>query len=201
MEQLNIFQRVKQSVTTRQAASFYGLKVGRNGMVCCPFHNDKTPSMKVDERYHCFGCQADGDVIDFTARLFGLSLLDAAKKLAADFHLSEAAELTEEEKKALLEKKRQRLQESYLDKQLKAATHTLIEYHWLLREWKDHLAPESPEEPIDPLFVEALQNIDKINYFLDTLMEGSHREQIAFLLDNGKAVKQIEERIRSYRNN
>ena len=63
MEQLNIFQLVKQAVTTRQAASFYGLNIGRNGMCRCPFHNDHTPSMKVDERFHCFGCQADGDVI------------------------------------------------------------------------------------------------------------------------------------------
>lgn len=42
-------------------------------MACCPFHDDKHPSMKVDRRFHCFGCQADGDVIDFTARLFGLN--------------------------------------------------------------------------------------------------------------------------------
>ncbi len=61
---------MKQSVTTRQAAEHYGIHVGRNGMACCPFHNDKTPSMKLDRRYHCFGCGADGDVIDF-ARLYG----------------------------------------------------------------------------------------------------------------------------------
>ena len=65
MAQLNIFQRVKQSVTTRQAASFYGLKVGRNDMCLCPFHDDRNPSMKVDARFHCFACNADGDVIDF----------------------------------------------------------------------------------------------------------------------------------------
>ena len=34
-------------------------------MVCCPFHNDRTPSMKVDSRFYCFGCGASGDVIDF----------------------------------------------------------------------------------------------------------------------------------------
>lgn len=44
--------------------------------------------MKVDSRFHCFGCGADGDVIDFTAKLFQLSLLQAAEKLAADFGLS-----------------------------------------------------------------------------------------------------------------
>ena len=68
----NVFEAVKQAVPTRQAAESYGVQVGRNGMACCPFHDDKHPSMKVDRGFHCFGCQADGDVIDFTARLFGL---------------------------------------------------------------------------------------------------------------------------------
>ena len=58
---MNVFEAVKQSVTTRQAASFYGIRVGRNGMVCCPFHNDRTPSMKVDSRFYCFGCGASGE--------------------------------------------------------------------------------------------------------------------------------------------
>ncbi|MFG6320300.1 MAG: DNA primase, partial [Lachnospiraceae bacterium] len=49
------FEAVKQSVTTRQAAEHYGIKVNRNGMCVCPFHNDKNPSMKVDRRFYCFG--------------------------------------------------------------------------------------------------------------------------------------------------
>src|SRR5699024_11647476 len=66
----------------------YGIHVGRNGMACCPFHNDKTPSMKLDQRYHCFGCGADGDVIDFAAALYGLGKKEAAVQLAQDFGLS-----------------------------------------------------------------------------------------------------------------
>ena len=58
----NVFEAVKQSVITREAASHYGIRAGRNAMVCCPFHNDKTPSMKLDHRYHCFGCGADGEM-------------------------------------------------------------------------------------------------------------------------------------------
>ncbi|MFQ7107176.1 MAG: CHC2 zinc finger domain-containing protein [Neglectibacter timonensis] len=69
VEETNVFEAVKQSVTTRQAALVYGISVGRNGMACCPFHDDRHPSMKVDRRFHCFACQADGDVIDFTSRL------------------------------------------------------------------------------------------------------------------------------------
>ena len=52
---MNVFEAVKQSVTTRQAAEHYGIRVGRNGMVCCPFHKDRTPRMKIDSRYYCFG--------------------------------------------------------------------------------------------------------------------------------------------------
>ena len=85
---MNVFEAVKQSVTTRQAAEHYGIRVGRNGMACCPFHNDKTPSMKLDRRYHCFGCGADGDVIDFAAALYGLGKKEAAVQLAQDFGLS-----------------------------------------------------------------------------------------------------------------
>ena len=78
---MNVFEAVKQSVTTRQAAEHYGIHVGRNGMACCPFHNDKTPSMKLDRRYHCFGCGTDGDVIDFAAALYGLGKKEAAVQL------------------------------------------------------------------------------------------------------------------------
>ena len=84
----NVFETVKQSVTIREAAERYGIEVRRNSMACCPFHDDKNPSMKVDTRFHCFGCGADGDVIDFTSRLYNLSSKEAAEKLAQDFGLA-----------------------------------------------------------------------------------------------------------------
>lgn len=85
---MNLFEKVKAVVTVRQAAEHYGLKVGRGDMACCPFHNDRTPSMKLNEDYfYCFGCGATGDVIDFVARLFNLSNYEAAQKLAYDFEI------------------------------------------------------------------------------------------------------------------
>ncbi|EWT04414.1 hypothetical protein N864_08110 [Intrasporangium chromatireducens Q5-1] len=65
---------------------------GRGWVGCCPFHEDHTPSLSVDaipDRYHCFGCGASGDVIDFVGRLHGLdfrsavALLDTGASLAA----------------------------------------------------------------------------------------------------------------------
>ena len=66
-----IFDTLKARITVPQAAAYYGVRIGRNGMCCCPFHSDKTPSMKINETYYyCFGCHATGDVIDFAAKLF-----------------------------------------------------------------------------------------------------------------------------------
>ncbi|MFR5588887.1 MAG: CHC2 zinc finger domain-containing protein [Lawsonibacter sp.] len=82
---MGLFDEVKQNVTVRQAAERYGLKPNRSGLIRCIFHNDKSPSMKVDRRYYCFGCGCTGDAIDFTAQLFDIGLKDAAMKLADDF--------------------------------------------------------------------------------------------------------------------
>lgn len=83
---MNLFETVKSAVTVKQAAEYYGCKVNRGDMICCPFHDDRHPSMKLNRDYfYCFGCGATGDVIDFVARLFGLSSYEAAKKLAYDF--------------------------------------------------------------------------------------------------------------------
>ncbi|MBR2578991.1 MAG: hypothetical protein IKE41_02495, partial [Clostridia bacterium] len=80
---MTIFEKVKNSVTLIDAVAQYGLAVNRNNMVCCPFHNDKNPSLKLNDTYfYCFGC---GDVIDFVSALFGLSPVSAAQKLADDF--------------------------------------------------------------------------------------------------------------------
>ena len=76
---MNVFEAVKQSVTTRQAAEHYGLSVNRFGKAACPFHQDRVPSMKVDKRFHCFGCGADGDVIDSVAKLYGVDAKNAAE--------------------------------------------------------------------------------------------------------------------------
>lgn len=87
---MTIFEAVKTTVAPRMAAEHFGLSVSRNGMVCCPFHDDRHPSMKLyEDHYHCFGCQANGDVIAFTSNLFAITPLEAVQKLAADFGIRE----------------------------------------------------------------------------------------------------------------
>jgi DNA primase len=61
---------------------------GKDFLGLCPFHNEKTPSFTVNDSkgfYHCFGCQAHGDVIAFTMSSSGLGFKDAVIKLADDF--------------------------------------------------------------------------------------------------------------------
>lgn len=60
---MTIYEKAKSLVTAREAAEHYGLTVNRYGMALCPFHDDHNPSMKLDDRFHCFGCGEDGDVI------------------------------------------------------------------------------------------------------------------------------------------
>ena len=84
----NIFEAVKTGVSVRDAAECYGIRSNHASMACCPFHDDHTPSMKLNEDYfYCFGCGAGGDVITFTARLFNLRPYEAARKLASDFNI------------------------------------------------------------------------------------------------------------------
>lgn len=94
------FETVKAAVTVRQAAEHYGLKINRSGMICCPFHDDRHPSLKLNEDYfYCFGCGAKGDVIDFVARLLDLSAYEAAQRLAADFGLDRPPSVVAQVKK------------------------------------------------------------------------------------------------------
>ena len=77
---MTIYETIKAAISAKQAAEHYGLKVSHNGMACCPFHNDRHPSLKLNEDYFfCFGCGAKGMWIDFVARLFNLSGYEAAQ--------------------------------------------------------------------------------------------------------------------------
>ena len=191
-----MFEAVKQAVPTRQAAESYGVRVGRNGMVCCPFHDDKHPSMKVDRRFHCFGCQADGDVIDFTARLFGLNKKEAALKLAEDFSVSFDAKGHDP---PLRRPVRRKIREELRYRQAEQKCfRVLCDYLHLLERWEKEYAPQTPEETWNPLFLEALQKKPYIEYLLDVLLSGSMEERASVVAEYGKEVRKIEQRISEF---
>ena len=174
---MNVFEAVKQSVTTRQAAEHYGIRVGRNGMCVCPFHDDKNPSMKVDRRFHCFGCQADGDVIDFVSRLENVSPKEAALMLAQDFSIP--YEDKEPPSRSRRPQPRQESPEQQFKRMERHCFRVLSDYHNLLRRWKRDYAPKTPEEEWHPLFVEALQKQSHVEYLLDVLLFSDIGERAA----------------------
>lgn len=87
-ESASVFDAVKGALTMVEVVRFYGYEPNRAGFVCCPFHSEKTASLKLYERnFHCFGCGAHGSTIDFVAKLLGLDPLGAVKRLNEDFNL------------------------------------------------------------------------------------------------------------------
>ena len=186
----SVFEVVKQSVTAREAAELYGIAVGRGGMACCPFHDDRHPSMKVDTRFHCFGCGADGDVIDFTARLYDLSPKGAAEKLAQDFGLSY-------DSKAPVRRNyvRQKSDVQMRKEKREHAWRVLADYYHLLRKWEADYSPKTPDVDPHPRFLEAIQKKDYTAYLLDTFLDSSTEEQDQWIAEHTAELAAIERRV------
>ena len=184
---MNVFEAVKGNVTTRQAAELYGIQVNRHGMAVCPFHNDKNPSMKLDMRFHCFACQADGDAVDFVSRLFGLPGKAAAMKLADDFSIPYDARKKPSARPKIRAPTPERQEENRCYK-------VLSDYFHHLRTWKQQYAPQQPEDEWHPLFVEALQRESYIEYLLDVLLYGTAEEKKALVAEQRKEVIRLERR-------
>ena len=187
----SVFEVVKQSVTVREAAELYGIAVGRGGMACCPFHDDRHPSMKVDTRFHCFGCGADGDVIDFTARLYDLSPKGAAEKLAQDFGLAYDSKAPPRRRYI-----RQRSEGQKFRENRDHAFRVLADYYHLLRKWETDYSPKTPEENPHPRFMEAIQRKDYIGYLLDFFLEDGSEEQKLWLAEHQSEIANLERRVK-----
>ena len=154
--------------------------------------------------YHCFACGMGGDAIDFTARLFGISQYEAAKKLVEDLGLDikvgnrsrykrtprNRAPLKQKQSKVVIIREK-------LEQWLKHATDVLIRYLKWIQFWKEFYKPE-PDEEWHKLFTEALANERKINDYLDVLMFGTGEEIVEFFKMKRREVEKIEERINEY---
>ena len=186
----SLFEVVKQSVTTIAAAEHYGIEVNRSGMAKCPFHSDQSPSLKLnDEYYYCFGCGATGDVIDFVARLFQISNKDAAEKIAADFGLQYDNHVP-----YVLPKRTATA--AQIQKQRERYTFgVLVRYHRQLQEWLEIYSPESPEQEIDPRYVEANHQKDYVEYLMDTILSGDPEEKTTICAERNPDIRKIVHRL------
>ena len=187
---MNVFETVKLSVTVREAAEQYGIEVRRNSMTCCPFHDDKNPSMKLNEEYfYCFGCGATGDVIDLTARLYNLSPKEAAEKLAQDFGLIYDSQAPP--RRYI----RQKTEAQKFKESRDHAFRVLADYFHLLRKWETNYTPKTPEENPHPRFMEAIQKKDYVGYLLDFFLEDSLEEQKLWIAEHQSTIANLERRV------
>lgn len=186
----NIFDEIRNRVSMQDVAKFYGLQMSRSGMACCPFHEDKTPSLKVyDDHFYCFGCGATGDCTGFTAKLFGLTQIEAAKKISYDFGLhlfnGEIAVPVNPKLKS----------ENDFHVWLRKANLAVSEYLQRLTEWRITYAPHNHWEQPHPLFVESLTKRDYVEYLADILAHGSVEERKQFYKESADEIRKIQERL------
>lgn len=154
-------EQIKTLVPALEAGDLYGLAPNRSGFVCCPFHQERTPSCKLyegDKGFACFGCQKTGSVIDLTQHLFGLGFMDACRKLIDDFSLP----LSLDGPKTYRERKqaREALKKALTARQAARAADTRL-YDCLssvanLARLAAFYAPKTPSDESNPEYVKIL---------------------------------------------
>ena len=168
----NIFQDIKDRVDLKDLVRFYGLEVDRGGFACCPFHNERHPSFKVyEDHYHCFGCGEHGDHIDFVQKLYGLSNIEAAKRISQDFGLRLFdKELAIPVKPYLKEK-------NEMKQWFRFAKNTLSEYIDILNDWEKIYMPRSPIDPVNERYLESIHNKGYAEMILNEITYGTDNDR------------------------
>lgn len=185
---VDIFEDVRRLVTAREVAEFYGFSPNRSGFICCPFHQEKTPSLKLfpDGGWKCFGCGKGGSVIDFAAELFDLSPLDAVRRLNSDFNLSLPLDKppNEAERKAAQRKREisdsYHLFEQWRDDMIKELNSCFREGHLAM---KSLTGPEDFDRLTDDAQALAIREQARFEWLADVLTNGTMAEQMQVFRD------------------
>lgn len=162
-------EQIKQAVPMNKAVEFYGFNPNRSGYICCPFHREDTPSLKIypDNRgWYCFGCNRGGDVIDFVRSLYNLDFPAACKKINDDFALGLNIDGKRDyyaERKARDKIRLQQIAKQEAEQWRQKMSNLLCNIHRKM--W---FAIKSGDTE-NPLFFPALQNIGQVNYYIDCL--------------------------------
>lgn len=171
-----IANEIKNKLDTIQVFEFYGLQPNVNSFICCPFHNEKTPSMKVYNGggvYHCFGCGEHGSVVDFVMRYFDLSFKEAITKLNNDFNLGFPIGERLDRRKQIefarksFKAKQEREKGKHEHNRLKNARETALDEWIRLDKQRMKYKPKTQDEDLHPLFIEAIMKLPHVEFALD----------------------------------
>ena len=192
---MNLFETVRTNVKAVDVVLMAGFQPNRSKMICCPFHNDKHPSMKVDRRYFCFGCGAKGDAVDFVANCYGLGLKEAAEKIISDFGLTYNNTGYANGVRKPIAAKRSEYQ-IWAEKKQELFAH-LSRLHEQLREMKMKYAPKDREDSEwSPLFVMAAKELTYVEYLYDYCMFEATEDELKLKIDEiTKEMEKIEKRM------
>ena len=159
---MTIYDTIKAAVSVPQAAAYYGMKIQRNNMTRCCFHDDYHPSMKLnDTYYYCFACLEHGDVIDLVAQLHRESHYAAVQRIAKDFGIGPNSPAPAAAKPY----------SPYRNSDESLCMSVLTDYEQLLKRWKQDYAPATADAPIDDRYVEACQMLPAVTDMIDALFQ------------------------------
>ena len=154
---------IKEAVTCRQFADFIGLSVNQSGFAICPFHGEKTASLKIysgGRGWCCFGCHKGGDVINFASEWYGTNFKDTLQRLNDDFHLGIISESTETARNSVLTAVQIAARKAERKKQERIKAAIEAEYWAAFDAWLDNerkIADNAPNSPNDDFFPEFCQ--------------------------------------------
>lgn len=158
--------KIKEYISIEAAAERYGLEPNRRGYLLCPLHGEDTPSLKLypeTNSFYCFGCGAGGDVIELVRRLCNLSYSEAVVRLASDFGLVLEDSPLNARRAAEIRRERARA----ADSRIQARTEYMRKIGLFAALWdiRKACAPAAPEEEPHPCFVQALHELDYLDYW------------------------------------
>lgn len=195
----DVFTAVKQSVTARQVAEMYGIEVKHNGMACCPFHDDKTPSMKLDERYYCFGCHASGDAIDFVSTLFQIGTREAALQIAEDFHIAYSQKKRPQHRCPTAPEEKKELETRQLLNDFRVWRGKVLsdlngDYR-ILTERAERHTPTDREAPFPKAFIETHNDLSLVEFYIGLLETAPQETQISIFIHERITIAALDDRV------
>lgn len=185
---MTIYETIKAAVSVPQAAAYYGMKLQRNHMTRCCFHDDYHPSMKLnDTYYYCFACLEHGDVIDLVAQLHRESHYAAVQRIARDFGIDPNTPAPAAAKPHI----------PCRDPDEALCMSVLTDYEQLLKRWKHDYAPATADAPIDDRFVEACQMLPSITAMTNILFlpDADLRARLVRKVMQDNTIPQLKERL------
>lgn len=180
----------------RETAEIYGFTPDRHSFICCPFHGEKTASMRLYEDYfHCFGCGAHGDIINFVQRLKNTGALEAAKELADITGIS----YSQQRKTAPVRNSptRSELLRYYADWEARAFR-TLNNYFKLLQQFYNDFKPCDSADKLHPLFIKALHELEYVHSLCMLFISGSAEDRKLFYINRKEVLHDFELQYRKY---